>query len=401
MWWSNMSTQRKIIIGLVLFLSVLILWYQMKLRAIISKLPSNTDEAQNMKKQWELATQTAGAEPIFNTAITPHITGKPKNQKGVWSPPPNQEGFGLFTSKETDLANELAKVSTPFSGKGSIQSYSVKIMGDYPIKDFLVKAAYNAACTGNYMNSEMIKHVLSRGCRFLDFQLYYDTDAQTVMVSSFMSDNVTKTVKSDLPLGDALKTIGQFGFSGPSQNLADPLCLQFRFNLSNQYGVSQYADEMKTMVATLLETRLQDRFYGSKVKLSTPISDLIGKYVIVSDTPISDKKNGKDLVNIDIGRGSFPRFTSKDVDNYMSNYLVIDPATKKSNTTMIKFVEPIAGDTANLPATRIMNQYSSQVVEQMYYVLDRNLTEYETMYYNFGTAFVPLYMAKEYFANLK
>ena len=114
----------------------------------------------------------------------------------------------------------------------------------------------------------------------------------------------------------------------------------------------------------------------------------------------SEDKDGKDLVNIDLGKTIFPRFNSKDVDNYLSNVLTISADGTTSNTTMIRFVEPTTGDKTNLQAVRIMNQYSSQVVEQMYYVVDKNLTDYETMFYNFGTAFVPLSMAKNYFANL-
>lgn len=408
MW--NMSIQRKFTIGLVLFLSMLILWYQMRQRNIISKLPSNREEAEDLQKQMELIELNNNVEPQTKSPI--QITAppnmdrieKPATWKGPWPPgapgaPPPVEGFGVFTSQETDLANELASVSTPLNAEGSIKTYNEKLMGNYPIKEYLIKAAYNTACTGKYMNADMIKHVLSLGCRYLDFQLCYDTNTQAVLVSSFMPDNVTKKVSVDLSLLDALKTIGKYGFSGPSPNLGDPLFIQFRFNVSNQYGISNYKSDMTSTVAALLETQLSNRFYQSKVDITTPIGDLMGKYVIVSDTKIEDK-NGKDLVNIDLGLGKFPKFTSKDVDNYMSNHLTIDSDTKMSNTTMIRFVEPIASDTKNLDATRIMNQYGSQVVEQMYYVLDNNLKKYETMYYNLGTAFIPLHMAKEFFTNL-
>lgn len=386
MWWSNLSIQRKISIGLVLFLSILILWFQFRQRQVIQELPNDIQEAQNMKRQWDLMALNGNVEPLPQRVSNAGHGFK--------------EGFGIFTSQETDMANELAAVSTPLGGSGSIHNYNPKTSGNYPIKEYLIKSSYNSASTGKFMNADMIKYVLSRGCRLLDFQLYYDTTANSVMVSSFLPDNTTKTVKKDLPLGDALNTISQYGFSGPSPNLGDPLFLQFRFNTSNQYGVSNYADEMTATVAALLESRLTNRFYQSKVDMKTPIGDLMGKYVIISDRAIKDK-SGTDLVNIYLGRGQFPLFTSRDVDNYLTSTLTIQNDGVTSNTTMIKIVSPLTSDKKNLAATRIMNDYGAQIVEEMYYVVDKGLTDYETMFYNFGTAFVPLYMAKEYFANIK
>ena len=181
MWWSSMSIQRKISIGLVLFLSMLILWFQFRQREVISKLPSNVEEAQNMKRQWDLMAQNGHIEPL------------PARNNRVFSA--TQEGFGIFTSKETDMANELAKVSTPLGGEGTIRTYNVKTIGDLPVKEFIIKSAFNAACTGNYMNTDMIKYVLSRGCRLLDFQLYYDTNTQNVMVSSLFIKAVRRLKK--------------------------------------------------------------------------------------------------------------------------------------------------------------------------------------------------------------
>ena len=371
MWWP-MSIQRKLMIGLVLFLSILILWYQLRQRNVISKLPSNVEEARKMSQQWQLEKET----PI--------------------------EPFGIFTSQETDMANELTNVSTPLGGAGKIQTYNLKSMRDLPLKEFIIKSSYNSACTGNFMNKDMIKYVLSRGCRFIDMQLYYSSEDQRVYVSSFMPDNITKTVKKDLSLDDALNTINTFAFAGPSPNLGDPLFIQFRFNINNRYGINKYKDTMVQYVANTLNNTMADRFYGAgkQVDIATKMSDIMGKFVIVSDTAIVDK-DGVNLVNMQVGNAPFPRFTSQDVDSYMSNYLVVDPTTKQSNTNLIRFVEPVAGDSSNLPGMRIMNQYTAQVVEQMYWRLEKNLTDYETMFFNYGTAFVPLYLAKDYFTNLK
>jgi Phosphatidylinositol-specific phospholipase C, X domain len=363
---------------------MLILWFQFRQRQVISKLPSNIQEAQIMKREWDLMAMNGSVAPL------------PSRHPGHGF----REGFGLFTTQETDMANELANVSVALGGAGSISSYNVKTLGNLPIKEFLIKASYNSACTGQYMNADMIKYVLSRGCRLLDFQLYYNTDSNSVMVSSFMPDNVTKTVQKDLSLGDALNAISQYGFSAPSPNSGDPLFIQFRFNKSNAYGVSNYVDTMIKDVAALLESRLSNKFYNGKVDVATTkIGDLMGKYVIISDTVLKDR-DGVDLVNIPLGKGKFPLFTSKDIMNYTSAGLVIDSNDKSSNTTMMKFVCPLASDTKNMQGPLIMNTYSAQIVEMMYYVTDNRLNEYETMFYSLGNGLVPLNVAKDYISNL-
>ena len=283
-------------------------------------------------------------------------------------------------------------------GAGKIQNYNPKNMKNLPIKEYIIKASYNSACTGNFVNKDMIKYVLSRGCRFLDFQLYYNLEDQRVYVSVFSPDNITKMVNNDLPLDDAINAINTFGFSGPSPNLGDPLFIQFRFNLNNKYGIIKYKENMVEYVANLLDNNLADRFYHAKIDLDTKIGDLMGKYVIVSDTGIQTNED-VDLVNMQVGVGLFPRFTSSDVDNYMANYLIIDPETGMSNTDLIRFVEPNANDSKNLQALRIMNQYSSQVVEQMYYKIDKELGDYEMMFFNYGSAFIPFFLVKDYFAS--
>ena len=60
-----------------------------------------------------------------------------------------------------------------FSGHpkiGDIRSLEKKY-SDLPLKEYCIKASYNSAVSGNYVNKNMLKHVLSRGCRFLDLEI--------------------------------------------------------------------------------------------------------------------------------------------------------------------------------------------------------------------------------------
>jgi hypothetical protein len=44
---------------------------------------------------------------------------------------------------------------------------------DMELMQYCIKGSVNSAYSGQYISDEMVKYVLSRGCRFLDFEVYY------------------------------------------------------------------------------------------------------------------------------------------------------------------------------------------------------------------------------------
>ena len=47
---------------------------------------------------------------------------------------------------------------------------------DLPLREFIVKSSYNSAISGTFANQEMIRFLLQRGVRLLDFEIYTDTN---------------------------------------------------------------------------------------------------------------------------------------------------------------------------------------------------------------------------------
>ena len=76
--------------------------------------------------------------------------------------------IGMVDNEE--LNNLKANKNSP--SIGNIQSIQPKI-ANMPLKEYCVKASYNSAVSGKSVNKNMIKYVLNRGCRFLDFEVFY------------------------------------------------------------------------------------------------------------------------------------------------------------------------------------------------------------------------------------
>ena len=74
----------------------------------------------------------------------------------------------FFSSPEKNEINKSKNVNNPHG----IQSISPK-NANLPISQYVIKGSYNSAISGNYVSTDMLYYVLSRGCRFIDFEIYY------------------------------------------------------------------------------------------------------------------------------------------------------------------------------------------------------------------------------------
>ena len=95
-------------------------------------------------------------------------------------------GLNVFSS----VAGELSSVSNKgqVSISNSNESYLLQ-----PLKQFCIKGSYNSAVTGNYVNLDMIKYVLSRGCRYLDFEVFMIDSSLNVSYTTDPKNNSLDT----------------------------------------------------------------------------------------------------------------------------------------------------------------------------------------------------------------
>jgi hypothetical protein len=160
--------------------------------------------------------------------------------------------------KVVNKKNEIAKYNSD-NDKDNCKNYL--------LKDLLFKASYNSAFTGKTMNPEMVELVLSRGCRYLDFEVRKSDG--NLYVSS---DKSTK-------LQDVLSIINQSLMGN-----TDPLFINLR--LAPNITFVDFRGQIPTNVRSMLYSQT-----ARKIDNDTRISEVQGKCVIITNRNIRDITN--------------------------------------------------------------------------------------------------------------
>jgi hypothetical protein len=384
-----MKPLRKIIIICIVLISVFVLWILLLQRAKLQQLPSNVQEAVQY-----------------------------------------QEGF---TTMGTSQINELRKVTSTTISPG-VQSCVAIDTGNMLLREYCIKASYNSACTGTYVTIDMIKYVLARGCRFLDFEVYYlNTLAKgNSFVNSelfqpcvaFSNDSTGLTMKSKnyLPLSEVFQAIHSYGFQAPSPNPKDPLLVQLRI-FSEDPKIYQ---DIAELVPQYLSQNLHKGMINANINT---LNDIMGQIVLIVDTnnkkipnPSTEKnKDLKSYINMYSGGTSMMKFSP----DQMSEMLVSIPKIVDGQTTSsVKgyfMVEPGSIDSTIPPSSMIplldwlmpvnpvekinisffIRNYGVQIVEFPFYVRGDSLVAYEAFFEGLNSAIVPMYLALPYIAKTK
>jgi hypothetical protein len=109
-----------------------------------------------------------------------------------------------------------------------------------PICQYTIKSSYNSACSGTkgYITNEMLMYVLSRGCRFVDFEIAYVSGKPHVIYPDYGS--IVKIDKHKIvPLDNILKTAVTYGISNTldlPKNFKDPLFIHLRVHPDPSYN---------------------------------------------------------------------------------------------------------------------------------------------------------------------
>ena len=93
------------------------------------------------------------------------------------------EGMELFGTIEGEFNNLTKSDATKI----------VSIPSEYtkrPLKDYVIKSSYNSAITGKYANIDMVKYLLHRGVRFLDFEIMLIDNAPMITYSYDKNGNM-------------------------------------------------------------------------------------------------------------------------------------------------------------------------------------------------------------------
>jgi hypothetical protein len=287
-----------------------------------------------------------------------------------------------------------------------------------PLKEYCIKGAYNAAYTGGYINQQMVTYVLSRGCRYLDFEVFYiNNDKLTtpqVSVSIDPAFNKMSTTNNDSVLLDTILSTAISGaFSDTSPNRSDPLFINLRIKSNN--------NEVYHAVAKSIHNTLGDHLYTGKIMPNTKLSDLMGKVVLFIDTTINKNylNSSKcadphddtcydlsNYVNLESGGPSINILHYSDMQNLLANTINLNKDTSKTDVKRISLLNPdmISNQKKNINFNPMVYKYACQIVPNLYYLQpagkDDELLNYEKFFNDNSAAIVPFSIALPYFNKL-
>lgn len=317
------------------------------------------------------------------------------------------EPFSLSGSADKEFDSIKSNTNTALTSR--IQDTTRK-HANLPLKEYCIKSSYNSACTGYYVNLEMIKHVLSRGCRMVDFDVFYvKEDNNYYPKVGFTSDIANNFIesKNTILLDDVFSTIATTAFSNPTPNKKDPLFINLRIksNDSNIY----------TAVAKSIHANLKSIMYDGKVSKDTELKQLMGKIVIVFDKTIERnykkyaKCDEKDLkcydidnyINMESGSEDINLFHYTELLEQSANPALIKDDNMHTNTKVIKMAVPdFIATPANPRIDDFIVKHGCQIVANRFDILDDNLKRYEMMFNDNDSGMLPLAVAVPYMVRL-
>jgi len=325
--------------------------------------------------------------------------------------------FYVYNAYYNDITQES------FSFNGIDNEYDIIAKNDIDtqiqsVKDFniklsqtVIKGAYNTAFTGNYMNVEMIKYALSRGCRYLDFEIFYiKEDDIFIPVVAVSNDPTFSTLKSEnyLKLNDVLTAVVANAFSFTSPNRLDPLIVNLRIksNDSNVYS----------NVAKSLDYHFKDYLFNEQIHENTTLNDVKGKIILSVDKTIH--RNYKDyndcndpnkkcvklkhFVNLESGGEFLNKLRYNEIFTQNKVSILIKDDNINTNVKHMKLIEPdLINDSLKNPSMNdLVVKYASQIVPFCFYKKDLQLEQYEEFFNDNFSAFVPLGVAISYFNKI-
>jgi hypothetical protein len=311
-----------------------------------------------------------------------------------------QEGFTGSDSEINQIENNKSLANI-----GSIQSLEKKY-SDLPLKEYCIKASHNSAVSGNYVNKNMLKHVLSRGCRFLDLEVFYIEHKKSFMpVVAKSSDPkfISFDTNNHITLEEAFSSIISNAFSGNSPNKGDPLFLHLRIKTKD---TECYHD-----VAKLIDSILKPKLMEGQVNETTKMSEMMGKIVIVVDKTINRdykdhaKCKAQDLqcydlanyTNLESGGQVMNQFSLMQIENQVSSPILIKDDNVTTSATTSRLVLPLSKNSENPDMLKMILRYGIQIVGYKYDQQNEQLEKSEAFFNDNKGGIVPLAAAITYF----
>jgi len=172
-----------------------------------------------------------------------------------------------------------------------------KKVGDYRLRDFYIKTAYNCCASGSYSHDFVdmcaLENCIKLGARCLDFEVY-SFDNKPIIALSSVNDHNIKETYNYLSFDSVMEKIRAMAFNsstdGANDVAGDPMILHFRIKTSNTRVFDSMADTLYNSFSEEILTRQYSYEYNGKDLGNTKIKDLLGKIVLIVNK-VNDNNN--------------------------------------------------------------------------------------------------------------
>lgn len=310
---------------------------------------------------------------------------------------PRFEGFSFFSDPESEV------MDLKDSNKVVISNVNPKY-ANKPLREYVIKSSFNSAFSGKHVNPEMIKYVLNRGCRFLDFEVFYINERAEVAVSTDEDLKFIDTENS-LLLDNVFTTIISNAFIAPTPNTSDPVFIHLR--------IKSQEPKIYKEIAHSIDATLRAKLHHKPVTNDTKLSEIMGKIVILVDKTADreykthTKCDAKEQGCIDLAK--FINMESGSETLFLQHYgellnqcanppIILDNCDLCTNINKMRVVLPDVNydNTSNPDISEFILNYGCQIVPYRFYMKDEELERYEELFNYNNAAFIPLAKAMDY-----
>jgi Phosphatidylinositol-specific phospholipase C, X domain len=222
---------------------------------------------------------------------------------------------GLANVSPADEQMNLASLYDPVT----LQSTTIIHL---PIQNYCIKASYNSACSGYNVSTNTLVWILSRGCRYLDFEVHAITDADknTLIIVKFVNSS------NFILLSDVLSTIMNHAFQNTSPNPQDPLFLNLRIYQDNN-------PLTYSLISMSIQNIIGPKLFKGPVSGNTFFYLLRNKIVLSCDQTINP--HFLDLMY-------YPGCTENDISNSTINTTTTTTTTSNTTTPSTTFTPSLS-----------------------------------------------------------
>jgi len=333
--------------------------------------------------------------------------------------------------KEGMLANEpfYKEVSAEISSKeinsndipSGISDLSKKSQ-TMELNQYIIKGSSNSAYSGNYISDEMVKYVLSRGCRFLDFEVYYlpisDDPADSNTFAAYVGyssdpSSVNSTTKNNYLFRKIFKAALANGFTRQSgdkyesPNPGDPLFVHIRIKTSDNMKNKLY-DMIQSDIKSVYNNGYSDYFLtktNSKneqlesipVNGNTEINKIAQKVVLIFN--YEPQEYIGTYHNMTSDTSQLMKYSYDELDTF--KYRALPPKRVDSmRTTADKFKMAMPdsnrSNQGNPSIYNSIKKYGIQITLMQYHVADLALIRSETLFQHQGAGIISMSSALNY-----